>query len=89
MTSSFNTLKIKMDGQEHELTNFELDNHLQSILFDIEDTVTVQVDDVQKLFDKEIEILKVGHDDQYTKARIDSFYVDSETNENRILGISF
>lgn len=89
MTRGLNTLKIKMDGQEHELTNVEVDSELRTVLLDLDDTVTIEVEDVQYLFDKELEILHVGCDDEYVKARIDSFFVDEETNRNQILGLSF
>lgn len=86
---TFTFLKLRMDGQEHELSNFELDNDNRTIMFDFDETVSVQIDDIQDLFNKEIHMLKVGHDDEYTKARIDSVYVEDGSKDNKILSLSF
>ncbi|MEW5819078.1 MAG: hypothetical protein AB1782_02720 [Cyanobacteriota bacterium] len=88
MTSTLDKVKIKMDGQEHEITNAELDNENRSIYLDLDDTISIHVEDVGTLFNKNIEILRVGHDDDYIKAQINSFYVESE-KENQILSLTY
>lgn len=87
--TTLNKLRIKMDGQEHEINKFEMDPESNSIFLDLEDTISVQIEDVKALFTKDVKIMRVGHDDEYIKAKIDSFYVESESTENQILGISF
>lgn len=89
MTATMNTLKIKMDGQEHELERYEIDEANNAVYLDLDETITVQVDDVRKLFAKDLEILRVGFDDDFISAKIDTFYVDGENKNNQILGISF
>jgi hypothetical protein len=88
MTTALDQFRIKMDGQEHLLNNVEYDKETGNIYLDLDDTISIQVEDVQNLFEKEIEILQVGCDDGYTRARIDSFYNDGETTNNLILGLS-
>ena len=86
---NFNTIKLRMDGQEHELKNFEIDQDSRSIMFDLDETVSVHVEKIEDLLGKDIQILKVGSDDDYTKAKIDSIYTEEETQENKILSVSF
>ena len=86
MTSS---LKVKMDGQIHELDNFEVDNNARSIYLDLDNTFSVQIEDLNKLFDKDVEIKRVGHDDDFIKAKINSYFVESTNKENQVLGLSY
>jgi len=81
-------MKVKMDGQEHELSHFELDNDSRSVYLDLDHTICVHIEDVKDVFSKELEVMQVGCDDGYVKARIDSLYSDSDSKEHHILGLS-
>lgn len=87
--STFDNIKIKMDGQEHEINGVEVNRETREIYFDLENTFAIQIDNADKLFDKELEFKQIGFDDEFTKAKIDSFYVDEKSRDNRILSLSF
>lgn len=89
MSLTLDRIKIKMDGQEHEIENAEIDNEGRAIYLDLDDTFSVHVEDIRNLFQKELQIQRIGHDDDFIKAQIDSFYVETDSKDNHVLGLSF